>query len=167
MINSMFWCSAGFHELLDLLDAKITAIDQLIEASSDPCTTDGLCDSGEYFIGVGFVVIQQRMIESIMFSSLSKFDAYKLGPMHSFGISCMRLINSCANWWKHEPEKYKKLPVELFEEIRNVVGPSGFDYPLSNVLASFCPGNDLGFKHVIPILEEWQEQVCDCFPPVG
>lgn len=149
------------RELLDILDAKIAEINELIEASSDP-DSDGLCDRGEYFIGVGFVAIQQYMVETIMFTGLGKSEAYKLGPIHSSGRTSVGLINSCANWWKHEPEwwdagKIPKNGVFTFSEVSSVTDSPW--YQLSNVLASFSSDNAISFEHVIPILEEWREQV--------
>lgn len=91
------------HDLLALLDEEIRRITLKIKENGHP-EINGLGDRGEYFIGIGFVAIQQFLVESIMFSNLSKVEAYKLGPIHSSGISYAILINSCANWRKHEPE---------------------------------------------------------------
>jgi hypothetical protein len=149
------------RELLDLLDVKISEINELIKASPDP-DSEGLCDRGEYFIGVGFVAIQQYLVETIMFSGLSKTEAYKLGPLHSFGGTSISLINSCANWWKHEPEWFSAGEIpnngkKTFEKVSSVTeSPS---YQLSNVLASFCGDNIVSFKYVISELEKWRKDV--------
>ena len=147
--------------MLDILDAKISEINGLIELSPDP-DSEGLCDKGEYFIGLGFVAIQQYLVETIIFTGLSKSEAYKLGPGHSFGSTSINLINSCANWWKHEPEWWdtggiSKSGKATFERVSNVT--ESRSYQLSNVLATFCGDNTLSFKYVIPVLEEWREDV--------
>src|ERR1017187_2358902 len=87
-------------ELLGMLDKKIYEIQLLMSISSDP-ESDGLCDRGEYFIGVGFAAIQQYLVNTLLFTDINKNDAYKLGPAFSIDITYIDLINSAANWWKH------------------------------------------------------------------
>ncbi|MDO6423054.1 hypothetical protein [Saccharophagus degradans] len=149
------------REMLDLLDAKISEVNRLIEKSSDP-DSEGLCDRGEYFIGVGFVAIQQYLVETIINTGLSKSEAYNLGPEHSFGGTSVSLISSCANWWKHEPEWWgprgiPKSGKATFERVSSVT--DSHTYQLSNVLATFSEDKALSFIHVIPILEKWREDV--------
>lgn len=149
------------RELLKMLDEKIADIANLIKESPDP-DSEGLCDRGEYFIGVGFVAIQQYLIDSILFTGLDKGDAYRLGPVHSSGETYASIINSCANWWKHEPEWWNRGEVpkngkRSFEKVTNVSESSS--YQLSNVLASICGRNELSLRNVIPYLEEWRAKV--------
>lgn len=149
------------RELLDLLDGKIADINGQVANSRDP-DSEGLCDRGEYFIGVGFVALQQYLAETIMFTGISKADALKLGPNHESGNTCVEIINSCANWWKHEPESWDKNKVSRNgEKTRDHVlsVSESSDYALSNVLWSFCKGGELGFLSVIPVLEEWRNAV--------
>lgn len=145
-----------------MLDEKLADIDALMEKYADP-DSDGLCDRGEYFIGLGFVAIQQYLVETIMFTGLSKSDAYKLGPKHPSGPTYVELINACANWWKHEPEwfdagevpRYGMKSFDLVTEVTD--SPS---YHLSNVLASFCEaGEKIRFSCVVGHLNEWRSYV--------
>jgi hypothetical protein len=149
------------RELLEMLDEKIADIDLLIKKSPDP-DSEGLCDGGEYFIGVGFVAIQQYLIDTLLFTGLDKKDAYELGSVHFSGETYVNLINSCANWWKHEAEWWSngdvpKNGIRSFERVANVSDSSS--YQLSNVLASICGSNKICLSSIVPYLEEWQAKV--------
>lgn len=150
-------------ELFDLLDKKIHEIELLILQSNDP-DTDGLLDRGEYFIGVGFVACQQYLVDTLFFTTIKKNYAYGLGPVHSSGITYVELINSAANWWKHEPEWFSKREVpnnglRTFDNVTAIAGNEYFGhYVLSEVLASICDSK-LSFKSVVPFLLEWREAV--------
>ena len=143
------------RELLEMLDEKIASINTQINESQDP-DSDGLCDKGEYFIGIGFVAIQQYLVDTITFTGLNKKDAYALGPVHTSGET------SCANWWKHEAEwwNHGEVPdngIRSFEQVTTVTdSPS---YQLSNVMASICGNDKISFRCVLPYLEEWRGKV--------
>lgn len=148
-------------ELLDLLDQKISQLIPLIRESPNP-DSEGLLDRGEYFIGVGFVAMQQYLLNTLLFTDIKKSEAYKLGSLHSSGITYVELINSAANWWKHEAEWVGKREIpsngeRTFMNIRGVAETVG--YELSNVLASICGPESLSLKGVIPWLMEWRNAV--------
>lgn len=150
------------QELFEILDEKLDDIDARMKESADP-DSDGLCDRGEYFIGLGFVAIQQYLVETIMFTGLTKSEAYELGPKHPSGATYVGLINACANWWKHEPEWFDagevpKNGMKSFGLVTEVTdSPS---YQLSNVLASFCKaGEKVRFSCVVGHLKEWRSNV--------
>lgn len=149
------------RELLDMLDKKLFEIFRLIKESHDP-DSDGLCDKGEYFIGIGFVAIQQYLVETILFTGLDKSESYKLGPLHTSGFTYVSLINSCANWWKHEPEWWNNGEIpkngeRSFLHVTNITeSPS---YQLSNVLASMCTNKEICLNGLVPYLEEWRTKV--------
>jgi len=82
-------------ELFVLLDGKIFEIHNSIRKSVDP-ESDGLCDRGEYFMGIGFVAAQQYLVDTIV-TGIAKQKAYEWGPVHSSGITFVSLINSAAN----------------------------------------------------------------------
>jgi hypothetical protein len=150
------------QELFQILDKKLAEIDSRMEKSIDP-GSDGLLDQGEYFIGLGFVAIQQYLVETITFTGLSKLDAYKLGPKHPSGATYIGLVNACANWWKHEPEWFDAGEVPMnglksFGPVTEVTDSP--DYQLSNVLASFCDASEkVRFSCVIGHLKEWRSNV--------
>ncbi len=116
--------------------------------SSDP-DTDGLLDKGEYFFGVGFVAIQQYLVDTLIFTGVKKVEAYNLGDMHASGITYISLINFAANWWKHESEwtdqeQVPKNGQRTFDNILNVTNKH--EYALSIVLGSICGQEDLSFN---------------------
>ncbi len=157
-------CELGrLYELLELLDSKLHEIEKCISESIDP-ESDGLLDRGEYFIGVGFVAIQQHLTDSLIAKGINKKEAYSVGPIHSSGVPSIWVINAAANWWKHEAEWFKNNNVpkagEKTEEI--IMGISNHkDYALSNVLASFSDSQCLSLtKNVIPHIEEWAKALC-------
>jgi hypothetical protein len=144
-------------ELLELLDQKLC----VIQTSRNP-DSDGLCDTGEYFIGVGFAAIQQYLVDTLLFTGLDKRDAFKLGPFHSEGITFIDLFNSAANWWKHEAEWFNKGEVpkigeNTFNHVKIIAKSEG--YELSNVLASICGSSNLSLAAVVPYLKEWRADV--------
>ncbi len=150
-------------ELLEVIDSKLYEIEECISKSVDP-ESDGLLDRGEYFIGVGFVAIQQHLNDSLIGINFNKKDAYSLGPTHSSGISSISVINAAANWWKHEAEWFKNgnVPkngehtVEIILDISN-----HHEYALSNVLASFSESKCLSLtKNIVPHIEEWTKALC-------
>jgi len=97
-------CELGrLLEFIDLINGKISDIRIDISRSSDP-ESDGLLNRGEYFIGIAFVAIQQHFVDTLLFTGINKDKAYKLGSLHSSGVTYATLINCSANWWKHEAE---------------------------------------------------------------
>lgn len=155
---------ANLCELLDMLDEKITEIVSLVSKSRDP-ESDGLCDRGEYFVGVGFVAIQQYLNETRSLTGIKKNEAYGLGPVHSTGITYIGLFNYVANWWKHEAEWWEKqedggLLQDGKETAYRVYDAAGTtDYPLSGVLASLCAPESLSLAALVPYLEQWRAAV--------
>jgi hypothetical protein len=144
-----------------MLDKKISGIQLLISSSSDP-DSDGLCDRGEYFIGIGFVAIQQHLVETLLFTGINKNEAYKLGAIHSTGVTYISLINSAANWWKHEAEWVNKGEIpkngnNTFDHVYAAAKTT--DYALSNVLASICSSESISLSAVVPYLREWQAAI--------
>ena len=145
-------------EFLEIIDQKLNSINELISNSIDP-DSDGLCDRGEYFIGIGFVAIQQHLVESLIATGVSKGDAYRFGPTHSSGKSIISIINDCANYWKHEAEwvdvaGLPKQGLKTYSQVTNVAATDW--YKLSNVLFSLCDGNEFGFNSLIPYIRDWQ-----------
>ncbi len=148
-------------ELFDLLDRKLIEINGLIQYSSDP-DSDGLCDRGEYFIGIGFVAAQQYLIDTLLCVGLKKHEAYKLGPVHSSGATYVSLINSAANWWKHEAEwcNQGKVPQNgesTFARVTGIAVTPG--YELSNVLTAISMSGKISMYSLFPYLVEWRDSV--------
>lgn len=149
-------------ELLIMIDTKLFDLDNYISKSLDP-DSDGLFDRGEYFIGVGFVAIQQHLNESLIGININKKELYSLGPIHSSGYSSIWVINASANWWKHESEWFKnnEVPKNARKTIEIITAISKqHEYALSGVLASFSESNSLSFmQNIIPHIEIWNKEV--------
>ncbi len=148
-------------ELLGLLDERLSEIQSLISRSKDP-DAEGLCDRGEYFIGVGFVAMQQYLVDTLLFTGVAKNEAYSMDSKGISGTSHIALINSAANWWKHEAEWWNGGEVppageKTFLRVKEVADSN--DYELSNVLAFLCGEEKLSLMGAVPHLIEWRQAV--------
>jgi hypothetical protein len=152
---------ALLSELLNDLDKKVVDVSKRIANSSDP-DSDGLTDRGEYFIGVGFSVIQQYVTDTLTLTGVSKKDAFDLGPRYSQERTFISIVNASANWWKHSAEwvgRDIKNPVAL--ETQGIVTETAGtkDYPLSNVLFNLLGTHDVTLSALLPNLLLWRSAV--------
>lgn len=148
-------------ELLHILDGKIVEVSNLIYKSLDP-ESDGLADRGEYFIGVGFSVIQQYLTDTLTLTGVNKRSAFDVGPRYSKEFTFVSVVNAAANWWKHSAEwvgqeTTNKLALQtqriVFETVESL------DYPLSNVLAQLLDTSDITLSALLPNLVLWRSAV--------
>jgi len=155
------------YELLEIIDMKLLKINECISKSTSS-NLDEFFERGEYFIGIGFVAIQQHLNESLIGMGLKQVDAYSLGVKLPTGISCIWIINAAANWWKHEPEwhnseyfKKKDISKDGKKSAEKILAISSLtEYALSNVLASFSESQELSFiKNIVPYIEQWTKEV--------
>lgn len=94
-------------EALDIYDKKISKIDAQIKMSRSP-SDDGLCDRGEYFIGLGFIAIQCYFDAVINQFKITKKAAFDLPPKYEdIDATFAELINAGANQAKHLNEWWK------------------------------------------------------------
>lgn len=155
------WNLDILSELLSMLDGKISEINSQILNSSDP-DYEGLCNTGEYFIGIGFVAIQRYLVDTLIGTGIDKNKAYILGPKFSSDITYVSLINSAANWWKHEAEWFNKdeIPRNGQRTIEHVTAiAESHEYALSNILASICGSGNISLGALVPYLIEWRNFV--------
>lgn len=148
-------------ELLNDLDGKVVEVSNLISKSADP-ESDGLTDRGEYFIGVGFSVIQQYLTDTLTLTGVSKKRAFDIGPRYSEEFTFISVVNAAANWWKHSAEwvgqettnglalQTQKVVVEVAESL---------DYPLSNVLSKLLGTSEITLSALVPNLVLWRSAV--------
>lgn len=66
-------------ELLASIDRTLSEINIKIKSSIDP-ESEGLCDKGEYFIGVGFCAMQRYLVDVLQDKKIDKGLALQLGP---------------------------------------------------------------------------------------
>lgn len=147
--------------LLKTLDQKIVEITELILDSPDP-ESDGLTDNGEYFIGAGFVLIQQYLTDTLTLTGISKRTAFELGPRYSKEHSVVMIINAAANWWKHESEWIGNHPnkqSQLTREVIMSITEYALDYPLSNVLSKLLQTSNITLSALKPKLIHWRKAI--------
>ena len=140
-------------DFIGLLDEKITQLLSQVDQNNDGYNV-GIYENTEYFIGIGFVAMQQYMVDTMWNSNIDKKTALKYGSVSSNGKTCISLINSAANWWKHEPEG--KLSEYTFQDVFDI--SKSLEYPLSNVLALLCESNKVELLSVIRHLESWRDE---------
>ncbi len=148
-------------ELLSTLDEKLREIHELMANSTDS-ESDGLCDRGEYLIGVGFSVIQQYITDTLTLTGIRKDRALDIGLRYSNNHSFVSIVNAAANWWKHSAEWMGK-PVQSHqakktqEIVNDVIDTDG--YPLSNVLAKLQGTSTIMLSALLPNLILWRSAV--------
>ncbi|HIF9434114.1 TPA: hypothetical protein ACX6R6_002243 [Photobacterium damselae] len=89
---------AELSDLLALLDSRLEQLMEQAESSLDADSL-GIFDRAEYFIGVGFVAMQQYISDTMYKNEVSKRNALNLGTVTSLGSTHISVINSAANWW--------------------------------------------------------------------
>jgi hypothetical protein len=145
---------------LTLINKRFQDINHEISKSRDP-DTDGLLDRGEYFVGLGFTVIQQHLTESLIYTGVKKSKAFDLGSKHSSGHTYIAILNACANYWKHEPEWYSSEKISKdTERTQNTIN-SIYDgeYPLANILALISPTDKCDLEGLLPFIKDWTKEV--------
>lgn len=148
-------------ELLNDLDGKVVEVSNLISKSDDP-ESDGLTDRGEYFIGVGFSVIQQYLTDTLTLTGVSKRRALDIGPRYSEEFTFISVVNAAANWWKHSAEWVgQEITNGLALQTQRVVVEvaESLDYPLSNVLSKLLGTSEITLSALVPNLVLWRSAV--------
>ena len=148
-------------ELLHILDGKVVEVSSLVSKSLDP-ESDGLTDRGEYFIGVGFSVIQQYLTDTLTLTGVNKRSAFDIGPRYSEEFTFFSVVNAAANWWKHSAEWVGQETTEkLALQTQRIVVKTAesLDYPLSNVLAKLLDASDITLSALLPDLVLWRSAV--------
>ncbi|MEZ8381426.1 hypothetical protein AB6C48_21600 [Vibrio splendidus] len=150
-------------ETFELLDAKLAEIAVEIANSFD-AESLGVYDRAEHFVGLGFTVMQQYFVDTLLLTNIDKSVAYSLGPKVTDNVSLVSLVNASANWWKHEAEWFGKneLPKQAESTLKRVLNISeSHDYALTNVLVFLVGDKRLAFSPLIPRLMEWRNYVAN------
>lgn len=150
------------EELLGCVDKVLSDVHSRIKDSIDP-ESEGLCDKGEYFIGVGFCAMQRYLVDVLQDKRIDKGAALLIGPKTKEDLPIAVLIHSAGNYWKHSPEWHiwmEKLDERSQKTIdRLLTHDRSAWYPLSEVLASLCDGGGLSLLSCIPFLKKWRQAV--------
>lgn len=179
------WDIGLLEKYLQLLDTEISETHSAIRSSRDP-ETDGLCDTGEYFIGQGFVAMQ-RYQTSVLgqfwidkgfdFDQRSEKDRLlDMPPFCSGGEAIARIIHAAANYWKHSEEWWRigqdlKSESEVKSSKRlslaettlarlETVAPLGLYY-CSDILAALTETNEPMLTEVVPMIAAWRDELID------
>lgn len=152
------------EELLRSIDKVLSGVHSRIKISTDP-EGEGLCDKGEYFIGVGFCAIQRYLVDVLQDKKIDKGAALKLGPKTKEGLPIAVLFHSAGNYWKHSPEWHiwmSELDDRSQQTIDRLLAHEGSAwYPLSEFLAGLCDTESFSLLSCIPILIKWRQAVND------
>lgn len=166
---------------LELLDAEIAIVSEKIEGSNDP-KGDGYFDTGEYFMGAGFVAVQKYMTETFCFNDVEQEQALNAGPKLAGDVSFAWVVWSAANYWKHDAEWWKgSIDVDAPESDGmsriniswpasgksksnvahlKIFGRFGHDYICSNVLAALVgEAEGISLQSLLPYLKVWRDNV--------
>ena len=154
---------------LDLLQQLVRIIDQHLELMAqesvevDDPDSFGYFDRMEHLTGLGFVACQTYMSSICGSLRIEKQKALAIGPMHSSGQTKAQIINSAANYWKHNSEwilEKSDRQRKRIEETVDLVGfPINTDYPLSGVLTELAFPELAAFQPIVAALEAWRDEL--------
>ncbi len=167
---------------LSLLDTELERINIAIKNSQDP-DTDGLCDSGEYFIGFGFIAIQKYIASTFPQTGLEQKDALKLPPTFQNDLTVMEALWAGANYWKHyeewglnitvfedaDNEGLKKITINRHSDVLKGLAKNTVrtiekitpwaDYTCSNILAELLPDEEIKLLPLFKYIAEWRKNL--------
>ena len=152
---------------LKLLDSELIKINAAIAESMDP-VSDGLCDSGEYIIGNGFVAIQHYLKSTYSLERVDQGEAFDMPPYVNENITFANALNVGANYWKHQEEWFRTIftaenatlkgQALRTLEMLDMVTPWE-DYTCSNLLAILVDGKELELTSLLPKIIEWRDNL--------
>ncbi len=173
-ISQDFFDSEFYYltEMLEHLDVKVKDINNKINLSTDP-DADGLFDKGEYFIGVGFSLIQQYFSCTYPQLGVKRDDALRLGEKVTSEVSYARAIHAGANYWKHQDEwglincitrDIKKLNNNAKYTIQTIELLTPWaDYTCANLLAELVGDNEFSLSSLLPYIALWRTDLDNVF----
>lgn len=152
---------------LNLLDLELARINAAIKKSADP-ETDGLFDTGEYFIGHGFVAIQRYLTSTRAGLRIAQSVAFSVPPVVNRNLTFAEAINAGANYWKHMEEWLESLnnaenatlksnAKKTLEKLE--MATPWEDYTCANLLAILGNGQELELSPLLPRIEEWRNNL--------
>ena len=150
------------HQLVRIIDQHLELLAQESVEVDDP-DSFGYFDRMEHLTGLGFVACQTYMSSICGSLRIEKQKALVIGPMHSSGQTMAQIINSAANYWKHNSEwilEKSNRQRKRIEETFDLVGfPINTDYPLSGVLTELAFPKPAAFQPIVATLEVWRDEL--------
>ncbi|NKB66799.1 MAG: hypothetical protein GKR89_07050 [Candidatus Latescibacteria bacterium] len=143
-----------------LADEHLDRLDKEAKVSEDP-DSFGLFDQIEYITGFGFVACQTYLTATIGSTQYEKQQALRLGPMHRTGQPIVRLVNECANHWKHSGEWQDDEDNPRAARTLQIISTLGVEtdqsYPIAQALHALLMPHPARFKHLLPFLAQWRD----------
>ena len=145
-------------EVLALLDRHLARLERQAAVVADP-DAEGILDSMEQVVGLGFAACQTYLVARSAFMGASKSDTLDLGPVHRCGRPIVAIVNAAANYWKHHDEWTVTASGgrARTEDIIAALGVSASEYTASNVLAELLRPLPGRFITLIPFLVRWSD----------
>ena len=145
------------------LDTQLSKLDRDAQRVEDP-DMSGQYEAAEYLTGLGFVACQQYMTCAFAGKGIKKRVALDLGPKHRCGETFAALVNAAANHWKHCTEwdgpKVDRARADQTSESLRCLGINvEQSYVLANALHEILRPHPARFRHLIPFLEQWRDDV--------
>lgn len=153
---------------LSLLDSELIKINAAIKETADP-ESDGLCDTGEYFIGHGFVAIQRYLTATHAGLEINRSRALSIPPfVNGSMLTFAEALNAGANYWKHCEEWFEilsksenaKLKDNALKTIAKLeMATPVEEYTCSNLLAILANGREVKLISLLPEIAEWRNNL--------
>ncbi len=157
---------------LNLLDFELVKINAAIQKSADP-ESDGLCHTGEYFIGHGFIAIQRYLTSTYSGLKIARSVAFSMPPIVNDNLTFAEAINAGANYWKHVEEWVESLnrdenaslkgsALKTLEKLEIIT--EWQDYTCANLLAILGNGKELELSTLLPQIAKWRNNLIKSKP---
>lgn len=146
-----------------LLDANLEHLEKKTETSPDP-DQFGIFDEIEYISGFGLVACQTYMTSIVSRAKFEKRKALTFGPKYKTGHTIAQIVNSAANYWKHNPEWSFDSPITQAKQTLDVLASLNIEtkpgyYPVMNTLYEILVPNPTRFANLIPLLIQWRDSL--------
>ena len=91
------------EELVKMVDNQLDDVFLEFDKVLDPDSW-GYFDSAEHLSGLGFVILQNYLASVSGILKIEKKQLLEMGPKFSEGNNLFKVVNTVANFWKHNQE---------------------------------------------------------------
>lgn len=154
------------RQIASVLDARLDVLNRDFDDCPDP---DGVGDTADGLCGVGFVACQQYLMATASWLRVDKTKALDCGPVHACGDTLASIVNHAANYWKHGDEwllgKSEKQKAKTQDGLERILADfEGGEYVLTVILAKLVSPSAWRFRHLLPLLASWRDDMNAKFP---
>jgi hypothetical protein len=162
--DSDFWLLSRH---LNLFDCELAKINAAIKESADP-DSDGLCYTGEYFIGHGFIAIQRYITSARTSVGVDQSIAFRMPPLVNSELTFIEALNAGANYWKHCEEWFEtlnkadnaKLKGNALKTLDTIEKATSWaDYTCANLLSILVDEEELFLSPLLLGIAEWRKNL--------